>query len=61
MESDEFVTKHFNEALVVLENLGAAVVDNVRYPEWHLEFTKEHKEIWKLAFHMDLRKSKAHD
>jgi hypothetical protein len=51
--------KHFDDALVTLAELGADVVDNVRYPEWHLGFTKEHKEIWKVAFHMDLRKSKS--
>ncbi|KAF4546384.1 Amidase [Lasiodiplodia theobromae] len=57
MSDDDVVTGSFNEALKILETLGATIVDNVEFSEWNPKYSKTDKEGWKLAFRVAIRKN----
>lgn len=55
MNRDDFTMTKFNEAIKVMENLGAIVVDNVKFSEWDLNVSK--RPNWKYSFRVDARTS----
>lgn len=58
MNPKPWIAEQFEEAVKVLESLGATIVDDVKFPGWTLGFEKEHKEELDFAFHATLRNSK---
>jgi Asp-tRNA(Asn)/Glu-tRNA(Gln) amidotransferase A subunit family amidase len=58
MNPKPWIAEEFEEAVKVLESLGATIVDDAKFPEWTLLFEKEHKEDLDFAFHATLRNSK---
>ncbi|KAH6640416.1 amidase signature domain-containing protein [Chaetomium tenue] len=57
MDPKPWIAKVFEEALKVLESLGAIIVDNAKFPEWTLRFHEEHEEELDFSFHASLRKN----
>ncbi|KAF2121003.1 amidase signature domain-containing protein [Lophiotrema nucula] len=55
MNRDPYATAKFDEAVEVMKQLGATIVDNAQYPAWDLDVSKKHGEAWKLAIRLHLR------
>lgn len=54
-----WVAEKFEEALEVLNSLGATVVDGATFPEWTLQFYQNNKEELDFSFYASLRDSRA--
>lgn len=46
-----------NEALSVLESLGATVVDNIQFSEFNKDYYGTNPDEWELAFLVEQRES----
>ncbi|CAH0051086.1 unnamed protein product, partial [Clonostachys solani] len=50
-----FVGEKFEEALDVLQSLGAVIVDDATFPEYSLDVLEKYKDIWNVSLMVDFR------
>ncbi|KAK7397827.1 hypothetical protein QQX98_012808 [Neonectria punicea] len=57
LSSDPVKKHHFEEALSVLSNLGATIVDNVQFSEFRQGYYENNKDEWERSFLVELRQN----